>query len=112
MVQHLPGIPRVSSGPQPRREQTVTIVAGAALVAAGILLIIAGHRGNVGQPLPASPPSPPSPSSPAASSAECRSPFAVHVPTATMLVSTGIRYRAVCSVVVDANAPMTTGPTT
>jgi hypothetical protein len=47
-----------------------------------------------------------------ARSAERRTPLAVQVPSATMPVSTGIRNSAVCSVVDDAIAPITTGPTT
>src|ERR1700684_2511520 len=43
---------------------------------------------------------------------ELLSPFAVHVPTATVAVSTGIRNSAVCSDVDDAIAPITTGPMT
>jgi len=47
-----------------------------------------------------------------AGSSERLIPFAVHVPTATVAVGTGIRKRAVCSVVDEAMAPITTGPTT
>jgi hypothetical protein len=41
-----------------------------------------------------------------------RSAFAVPVATATVAVRTGIKNRAVWSVVVDAISPITTGPTT
>jgi hypothetical protein len=38
--------------------------------------------------------------------------FAVPVATATVPARTGIKKRAICSVVVEASSPITTGPTT